>query len=527
MPLRLCSGKRQPHLVLAVDELADLAVGIAGDVDQRAVVLGRLVQAVDRHDGEKLAQRPVIEQRLEDGEIAEELVAERILELLDFLRHRLGAGEKPHHALGDFPEERLDLRLGREVEQAEVEARLRVVLDLHGVVEMLAAVLAVERGAQVEQLRDRLGRFAGGRREFLRLGLLDHAEDVDHEHGMVRDDGAAAFAHQRGMRHLLLVADVGHVIDHIAGILAQRVIGARVVGRAAAVVVDAQPAAHIEVLQAEAELLELRIVARALAHGAFHRLDVGNLRADVEVHQLEAILHLVGAQQLGRLHHLRGGKAELCVLAAARAPLAGAFRQEPDAHADDWLHAELLGDLDDRAQFLDLLHHHDDSLAQLAAEQRHPDVELVLVAVADDERFGIAMNGQRGEEFRLAADLDAEVEGRAGILDFLHHLAQLVDLDREDAAVGRLVLRVGDRGVEFVVEHVHAVPQQILETEQQREDQPARFCLLHYRHKVKGEALVVAPGAHGHVARVVNAEVGIAPPGDVVSLESAGYVPRL
>ena len=129
------------------------------------VVLRRFVEPVDRRDGEKLAQRPVIEQRLEDGEIAEELVAERILQVVDFVRHRLRADVKAHHALGDLPEKRLDLRLGGEVEQAEIEARLRVVLDLHRVVEMFAPVLPVERRAQFEQVGHRLGRLAAlGRR---------------------------------------------------------------------------------------------------------------------------------------------------------------------------------------------------------------------------------------------------------------------------------------------------------------------------------------------------------------------------
>ena len=137
------------------------------------------------------------------------------------------------------------------------------------------------------------------------------------------------------------------------------------------------------------------------------------------------------------------------------------------------------------------------------------------------------MNGQRGKEFRLAAHLHAEVKRRARVHDLLHHFPQLVDLDREDAAVGRLVLRVGNGGDEFLVEHVHAVPQQILKAQQQREDQPARFGLLHHRHEVERGPLVVAARAHGHVARVVHAEVGIAPAGDVISLQGAGYVPRL
>ena len=73
--------------VAQVDELVDLAVGIAGDVHQRGFAGGALVEAADGHDGEQLAERPVIEQRLEDREIAEVLVAEAVFELADFLGH--------------------------------------------------------------------------------------------------------------------------------------------------------------------------------------------------------------------------------------------------------------------------------------------------------------------------------------------------------------------------------------------------------------------------------------------------------
>ena len=75
--------------VAQVDELVDLAVGIAGDVDQRCLA-GRaaFVQPMHRHDGKQLAERPMVEQRLEDGEVAEVLVAKAVFELCEFPRGR-------------------------------------------------------------------------------------------------------------------------------------------------------------------------------------------------------------------------------------------------------------------------------------------------------------------------------------------------------------------------------------------------------------------------------------------------------
>ena len=71
--------------VLEVDELADLAIAIAGDIDERAVAFGEFVESMDGHDWEELAERPVIEEALEDGEIADILIAEGGFEFFDFV----------------------------------------------------------------------------------------------------------------------------------------------------------------------------------------------------------------------------------------------------------------------------------------------------------------------------------------------------------------------------------------------------------------------------------------------------------
>ena len=84
--VQLVQRQRVAH-VAQVNELVDLAVGIAGDVHQRGLARRAFVQPVDRHDGKQLAERPMIEQRLEHGKIAEILVAEAVFQLADFLRH--------------------------------------------------------------------------------------------------------------------------------------------------------------------------------------------------------------------------------------------------------------------------------------------------------------------------------------------------------------------------------------------------------------------------------------------------------
>ena len=97
--------------VLEIDELGNLAVGIAGDVDEHPIAVRRRVQAVDRHDREQLPERPMIEERLEHREIADVLIAERRLELFHFLWNEAQTFVHGHDLLGQLPVDRVDLRL--------------------------------------------------------------------------------------------------------------------------------------------------------------------------------------------------------------------------------------------------------------------------------------------------------------------------------------------------------------------------------------------------------------------------------
>ena len=89
------------------------------------------------------------------------------------------------------------------------------------------------------------------------------------------------------------------------------------------------------------------------------------------------------------------------------------------------------GNGNDLPQLLQFFDDHDDRFAELDAEQRHLDELRVLVAVADDEAAHLVLQRQPGEQFRLAADFEAEIKRLARVENFLHHLAELVDLDRE------------------------------------------------------------------------------------------------
>ena len=103
-------------------------------------------------------------------------------------------------------------------------------------------------------------------------------------------------------------------------------------------------------------------------------------------------------------------KPNLAFSPALSAHLPVLLAQEPDADADEGFDAELPGERDDLPQFFELLDHHDHLLVQLGAEQRHANEAGVLVTVADDQAAELVLHGQPGEQLRLAADFQAELE---------------------------------------------------------------------------------------------------------------------
>ena len=81
--------------VAPIDEVVDLAVGVAGDVGEHRAPRRLLVQPVDRQDREQLIDRPRVGQRLEHREVAEVGVGERLLEALELLGHVLERRDSP------------------------------------------------------------------------------------------------------------------------------------------------------------------------------------------------------------------------------------------------------------------------------------------------------------------------------------------------------------------------------------------------------------------------------------------------
>ena len=92
----------------------------------------------------------------------------------------------------------------------------------------------------------------------------------------------------------------------------------------------------------------------------------------------------------------------LCMMLAAIPVFAeSAEEQAPAASGLGDLLSGLLGDLGDEIQLVKFLHDDEDTLAHLLGEQGQFDIALVLVAIADDDRITLALDGDNGVELGL------------------------------------------------------------------------------------------------------------------------------
>ena len=168
----------------------------------------------------------------------------------------------------------------------------RHVQRLLGVVIALEGVAGGEVGVRLEQIDHRLL----GLVRLDRLGDLlfaegRHAEDVEDQHAVIRDDRASALGHDRRMLHAGVVAHRLDVVDDVVRVFLERVVDARLEVGLRPVVVHAQPAADVEELEPGARLDELGVDSGRLVQRALDDADVRDLAAQVKVQQLEAILH--------------------------------------------------------------------------------------------------------------------------------------------------------------------------------------------------------------------------------------------
>ena len=218
---------------------------------------------------------------------------------------------------------------------------------------------------------------------------------------------------------------------------------------------------------ARAQLGQLDEVAHRLAHAVGNVADVGDLRAHVEMQQLQAMAHAGIAQVLPQVQQLARIQPELGLVAAAVLPLAGAQRGQAHAYAQAGHHVQRLGFLQHQLQLGGLLDDDEGLQAQLAADQRQADELAVLVAVADDDAARLGQSNH-GHQLGLTASLQTEAArcmlGQSG-----RYTVMLIDLDGIDGAVFAGVIPIGDGLGKRILQFREAVIQDVREAQQQRQ----------------------------------------------------------
>ena len=409
---------------------------------------------------------------------------------------------------------------------AAAEQAHRHIQRLLGVVEAFEHVARVEILVGFQQGVQRLlVLFVERARNIVLVSLLGHAQHAEDQHAVIGGDGSAAFREDRGMRHFGFIAHGLQVIHDVVGIFLQRVIHARFEVRLGTVVVDAQTAADVEVFQAGAPPRQIGVDASCLDQRRFDVPNVGDLAAQMEMQQLEAIGHSMVAQFIQAAQHLADGQAELGAETAGGLPAAGATRRQFDPHADLRPHADLLGIVQHHLQLGVLLDDRNDLAADLLGQHRHFDELGVLEPVADDRRIGLRHRDHR-QQLRLAAGLEAEPVTAAVLDHLLHDVPLLVDLDRVHAAVPAAVIVVLDRRGEGVMDLLQAVLENPVEAQQDRQVQTPHLQAVNQLLHVHG---LVCPtfGMHPQMAAGPDREIALSPPGHIVQLGRVDDAPTV
>ena len=79
------------------------------------------------------------------------------------------------------------------------------------------------------------------------------------------------------------------------------------------------------------------------------------------------------------------------------------------------------------------------------------------------------MHRERSDELWFASSFQTEVKLQTGIDYFFNHFAQLIDLDRKNAAILTFVAELSDRVLKREIDRFHAVAEQILKPDNERE----------------------------------------------------------
>ncbi len=226
-----------------------------------------------------------------------------------------------------------------------------------------------------------------------------------------------------------------------------------------------------------------------------------------------------GVQNFGR------PEAKFGAVAGGGLPAPRTTGTQPHAQADDRLHLQCLGQVQDDGQLVEFFYDQNDLQSELARVQRQFDVFLILVAVAHDQRIKVPDEPQHDEQLGFGAALESQVPCLTGGQDGLHHVPLLIHLDGIHRPVFGMVIVFADGAVEAVVQLIDAALQDIGEAHQYGQIDAARLQLVHQDFQID-LFIRVAGRAHDDMAALIDAEIPGAPLVDVIQINGVLYIPH-
>ena len=125
-------------------------------------------------------------------------------------------------------------------------------------------------------------------------------------------------------------------------------------------------------------------------------------------------------------------------------------------------------------KFFQLFGNNDNRFPKLATEKCNANESWIFVAVADDQALRVLLHRECRNQFRFAARFEAKVKLLARVDDFFDHFAQLIDLDRKNAAIFVAITELRHRRLKGTINRFDAVPQQILKSDYERKPKVSR-----------------------------------------------------
>ncbi len=255
-----------------------------------------------------------------------------------------------------------------------------------------------------------------------------NADNVRHQHGVVRGYRAAGLGDHRRVRQTVLFAGIANRPDNIVGVFVQAIVHRAIRLRAGTFIVHAQTAADVEALDINAQLVQLNVETRRLTHAGGDIANVRHLWAEVEVQQLNAVQTATFTQDFHQLQNLVGRQTELRFFTAGGLPFTGALRSQTRTHAKARDHVQTFCLFQHNGDFRHLLDDQIDLMAHLLAHQRQTNVFTVFIAVTDDHATGHAR--MRQHRHQLGFGTGFQTQRFAGVDQRLNDTTMLVNLDR-------------------------------------------------------------------------------------------------